>query len=298
MSALVVGLLMALATGILFSIVGGFFSNVARRQIDMVAFNCVLFGAITVASAGLCNWSALARGDVPQAGPLIIAMVLAGLCNLAGILLMMRSMRCGPQTASYTFAQCAMVWPFLAGVVIWHDPAHPINYLGVILIFASIVLLAQKPGSGGQERANVRWLVICLTGFLILGASQILCSIPSRWKGWQDTARLRSLLLYAPSALCLVGMCSVTRRRITRAVAWQGIIGSVAAVASVQTLLSGLDHMAEAGRASLLYPLVTGVNVTSFALFCRVWLKEHLGPAGWTGVAIGVGGILMLGIGR
>lgn len=292
------GLLMACVTGILNCIGGVFFSTVARRRTDMIAFNFALFLSIAVLSLAFCNWSDLLHGNVPQAGRLIPIMVLSGLGNLTGIFLMIVSMRRGPQAASYTFAQCAMIWPFVAGVMIWGDPSHPLNYLGVALIAVCIAMLARKPGHDGQAAASLPWLGICLTGFVVLGVTQILCTLPSRWPGWQDAARVRIPLLYIPGALMLAAVCKGTRRPIPGGMIRAALVCSVVALTSIVTVLSSLDNLARVQKASLVFPIVTGINVTAFACYSRLWLKERLGIPGWSGVALGVTGILLLGVGR
>lgn len=298
MPPLITGLLMAFLTGILYCVVGVFLSHVARRRIDMVAFNTVMFVAIAVLSVACCNWTALVRGNIPEAKHLAAIMVVAGFGNLAGLFLMTLSMRHGPQAASYTFAQCAMVWPFMAGLVFWGECGCMANYAGVALVMLSIVLFARKPGKGGEMSAGWFWLAICLGGFACNGITQTLCSMPSRWAGWADTARLRIPLLYVPTAVVLTGLSYKARRAIPKQMIGLGVLCAVAAMVSVQTVLASLDHMAMVQKASLVFPLATGVNVTLFACYSRFWLKEQFSASAWSGLACGVLGILLLGYGK
>jgi len=178
-------------TGLLWAVSGAFFSHVARRGMKPCAFGLAMASSVSVLGwALLCNWGALRRGDISRAPELVLILSVAGMLNWAGMLLMMAAMRRGHQAGSWTVAQSAMVIPFLAGALLWHDSLMAVHGAGALLILAAIPLFGQQKSHVEADAAGGRWFPMALLAFGVLGLSQTLCRVPSHWPGWVDTGRL------------------------------------------------------------------------------------------------------------
>lgn len=69
-------------TGLLWAVIGAFFSHVARRGMKPCAFGLAM--ALSVSILGwsfLCNWGAVLRGDVSRAPELVLILSMAGMLN-------------------------------------------------------------------------------------------------------------------------------------------------------------------------------------------------------------------------
>ena len=73
---------------------------------------------------------------------------------------------------------------------------------------------------------------------------------------------------------------------------------SAAALLQYYLLIKALSSMREAAMASLTWPMLIGVNVTSFSICCRLKWKEKYPWSTIIGMAGCVIGIIMMIIGR
>lgn len=71
----------------------------------------------------------------------------------------------------------------------------------------------------------------------------------------------------------------------------------IGALLQYYLLLRALSTMREAAMASLSWPMLIGVNVTTFSIFCRLKWKEKYPPATILGMAGCVAGIIMMIVG-
>ena len=296
---MVEGLLLCIATGLVWTGIAAVCSYVARKGLDIVDFQLV-FGAVMVIGAwGYCDWPAIVNGPVPKAGLLAANMITAGIIGGIGMLAIIWAMRIGHQSITWTLSQSSMVVPFLAGLAIWSDPARPVGSVGVGAVLASLVLLGVSRRGENNHGGNGRlafWLVLVGVTFVCWGVQQTLCTLPSRWEGWADVGRAR-LALHRTGAVALMAAITLLRRRLpgresirpSLVAGGLGIIGGI-------SLFAAMDAMAQADRVGLVFPLCISTCVAGFALYSRLWLKEKLGLAGATGLVLSVAGILLIGL--
>jgi len=117
---MVQGILLSLASGLLFGTVGAILRRVSRAGGNLVTYY-VLFGTFYLALALLfqVRWRVVAGVDRLPMLALVIG--LAGVVSGLGMLLMTRSMALGHGGISWAISQSALVVPFLAGVLLEGD---------------------------------------------------------------------------------------------------------------------------------------------------------------------------------
>ncbi|MCE9612636.1 MAG: hypothetical protein K8T26_00075 [Lentisphaerae bacterium] len=291
-----IGFAQLVATGLLWAVVGAFFSHAARRGLRLVPFGLVSSISSTLMAACLCDWAAIRAGGLPALSAFVPIIVLGGFLNTAGTQLIMAAMRRGHQAGSWTVAQSAMVVPFLAGVTFWHERPSVLNMLGVLLIVSSIALFGRRAAMREHRSESHAWFGFALLAFVMIGMSQTLLTVPSHWPGWSDAGRLRVPLVTSSAALALGVGCAFRREWPGRREIVAGLGCSLVGVTGSVLAFAGMDNLATAGLVSLVYPLAVGTCIVGFGLNTRFRMREPLGRAGAVALLCGVAGILLLGI--
>jgi len=293
------GLLFAIAAGLAWTGIAAVCSHVARKGLDIVDFQLVFGTVIMLGAWGYCDWGAIVSGPVPELGTLAVNMISAGVVGGVGMLAIVWAMRMGHQSITWTVSQSSMVVPFIAGLVIWGDPARPAGAIGVAAVLAALVLLGLSRRGANHKDNNGRlavWLVLVAMTFILWGVQQTLCSLPSRWEGWSDVGRMR-LALHRTGSFILMVLITALRRRIPdRACIGPSLLAGFLGIIGGVTLFAAIDAMAEADRIGLVFPLCISTCVAGFALYSRLWLKEKLAAAGTIGLAMSLAGILLIGL--
>ena len=286
-----------LIVGVLWAVVGVIFSRVARSRQDFAGF--MAFSSLVTAA---CAWlflpdhAVLLKEGWTFGVRASLVMLLAGLCSAAGFVAMNRGMRAGHHGATWTIGQSALVIPFLVGVLLFSDRVYVRNAIGVGAILTAIAVFGGKDETrtGAGNEASRWWLGLALLSLLCLGSNQTLTTLPSRWSGWEDTARLRVPMLCLGSALGY-NILRGTWWRSWRTLAWrQAMLLSAVGVSSQVLLISAMDSFAASDRAALVYPVAVGTCITVFALYSVFVLREKATVKNILGMVLGCAGIILV----
>lgn len=297
MNQALVGTLCIVASGLLNAVMGVFFSQAGRQGMRLVAFGLAMGLSSTAVIWCFCDWPALLAGDVPRWREFVPIMAIGGALSWGGLLLMMVAMRRGHQAGSWMVTQSAMVVPLLAGILVWGDRPRLANLAGAALILGSILLFGAQPASRTHAAPAKPWFVIALLGFLAMGISQTLMTVPSHWPGWVDTGRLRVPVMSTAATLFLATACAAQRCWPRRNEWVLGVTCNFVGLASAVVLFAGMDRLADRNLVALAYPLSVGTGMVGFAIYSRVGLREPLGAYGGMAVALGLAGLGLLAIG-
>lgn len=295
---MLIGILLVIAAGLMWTGIGCIYSHVGRRNYDIVTY-CLTSSAVSA----LCAWCVfvdypvLLRGPVPRAIPMTLCMLAVGLASGVAFLLITWAMRHGSHGVVWTLAQSAMVLPFIAGVILFHDACSMAQGLGVGAIALCILLLGlnllRKGDALAEPRRKRLWFAAALAAFFLLGINLTLSTVPSRWIDWQDTARLRVPLVY--SGVCLAYLpIGIRTWRLEWRYVRLSVISAGVGLLGQYFLYAGMDRLATVNAVSLTYPIGIGVCVVGFVGYCAVWLRESLTILKVLGIASGVLGIVLL----
>lgn len=293
------GILLSLASGLLFGGVGVVLRRVSRAGGSLVTYY-VLFGAcfLALALAFQVRWRLVAGAERL---PLLAAVIgLSGIASGFGMLLMTRSLALGHGGISWAISQSSLVVPFLAGVLGWGDRSGVAGWAGLALVLAMIVVLGRRQGATETMSADARvgrraWVATVAAAFAALGVSQTLSSVPSRWAGWSDAPGLRvALSAVGFLAVMLVLFLFAKDRRPGRLVPLLALAHGVLGFLGQVAFFASLDRLAPLGLAAAAFPVSIGTTILSFALYSALVLRERFRALDIASLAAGSAGIVLL----
>jgi len=297
---MLLGLALVIITGLLWGGVGILHSRVARGGLSFPGYG-VATSVVSAAAAAVLyvRWTPLLGGAATRTGALAAVLGGSTLLGVLGFLLIQRAMRRGHQAGTWTVAQSAMVFPFLASVILWHDELSTARVVGFLAILAGVAAIGRgRAVIAGDHAARPggRWFGLALMAFGLLGGQQVLTHVPNQWADWTDTANLRAAITFAAGALGY-GVVTVWKR------AWPGrrewllaLIGACIGLASQGCFFSGLDCLSAIDLGAIVYPTAIGVCILTFALYSLLVLGEPTSPYHWLGLACCIGGILVIAL--
>ena len=290
------GTICAVSTGLLWCGVGAVVSRVTQRDVNFTGF---MAGSYVLAAVGAWalfpRYGVLVSGQAARLGMLACVLVPGGALSAAAMVAMNQAMRLGHHGATWTVGQSALVVPFSAGVLIWHDSAAAWNICGVACVLAAIAALglARRAQPAEGPRASAAWLPVALLVLALLGVQQTLATVPSRWAGWTDAARLRAPMIATGAMLGYVVAAAVCRR-LPRLRPRAGYLVLPCIILPAYVLMfRALDLFGQCGRAGLVYPVAVGTSIVGFGAYSVVVLREPFSPARGLGMALGAVGVVL-----
>ncbi|MEM9883182.1 MAG: hypothetical protein AAF800_09725 [Planctomycetota bacterium] len=296
------GLILILAAGAVFCLMGVVFSVTARRGLDMVPLMAVSGGGLAVGGLGWVDVGALRAEPVADLGRLAAVMVSAGAVSTAGMAAMHAGMKRGPQAPVWTIGQSALAVPFVAGVVVFGDTAGVVRWSGLVAILIGLVLfgLAKRPPNGpsqppGGEPAS-GGLPLAFLAFAVIGLSQTLMTVPSHTSADPDPASLRVTLIGLGRMAGGIGLAVGLRARFGRAVLLWGAGMALLSLSSTSLMLAGLDALAAHGRAGIGFPVAVGICILGFVAYRIVTGREPAQPTRLAAIAACLAGIVLISL--
>ena len=230
-----------------------------------------------------------------------------GFVNVASQAAFVCSLKWGHNGLSLAIRNTASMISMLFALFFLHESISLTNFLGVLLVVLSLGVIALFGRKNSIAPDLKRWIPAVSASLLFSGLYQILMTgtvvLP-------ETTRQAGVVIPCLMGFCGVGNLIASRieRRIRRdrrryfgfgKKVWQVLFcWSAAALIEYWLMIRALDAMRDAAMASLAWPLILGVNVTVFALFCRLKWKEKYPPATVIGMAGCVLGIILMIWGR
>lgn len=243
----------------------------------------------------LTRWQTVLERMPPRCGELILVLALSGLMQALGFWLMQRAMRNGPHALIWTLGQLALVVPFLANVLLWNEPMGLQRFAGLVLIALGVYLCgkSKEEGSPTSVQAKSRWVIPTFLAFACIGTSLSLCTLPSHWSDWEDSARLRVPLLMAFTCLGYLGLRGLAPRRERRNLWGYSAASAAGTLAGCAILFVAMDRLEPVRMVALAYPVALGICIVLFALYGRFVLAE---PLSRVGLAAAVSGLILISI--
>ena len=175
------GILLSFAAGLLWNISGIVNSTCARKKFDIYSYllTNVIFSAIFTGMIAAATGNVIFRRE----SLLFIAVVmLAGIFNTSGALLMQRALQLGHHGIIFLIAQSAPVVPFIAGMLFLGDKPTVQKIGGVMLILLGMFLAALPELCVRRTKDGIpqkKGLLHALFAFGSLGISHTLLALPS-----------------------------------------------------------------------------------------------------------------------
>ena len=285
-------------TALLWSGNGIIFSYAARKSLDFIAVmaTATFLGAIL-------SWIFISKplvifnGTVSRLGEMMIIMLSSGILGSIGVILMQKAMRSGHHGIVWTISQCALIIPFLFGVVIFHEPTVLLKNMGILFILISFLAFAwdQSRANRHADKSFLHWFPLTIFTFLILGIHQAISTVPGFWQNWEDSANLRGALINTVFFMTyLIAMIFFGRLPTNRTVIKLGLLSGIIVFISPITLFGSMDLLAKENMLSMVYPLTVGTCIIMFVIYSILYLKEKLSFTILAGIAVGITGIVLI----
>ncbi|MCC7145701.1 MAG: hypothetical protein IT443_04580 [Phycisphaeraceae bacterium] len=293
------GLVLTAITGVLWAVLGVIFSVIVWRKQSLLSFLQISCALSTIgAGIFLTPWPRVLAGDMPGWVGLAVSQLLAGLINAYGMYCLQRAMNAGHHGMVWTMTQAALIFPFLYALIVIGEPPQTLGIIGVGVIILSLVMLGRSKTQSDHVRSSklgkYAWLYWALWTFVVLGAVNILASMPSYWPDWTGKAGLRTTLFFAGNLLGFVLADWTQPRRWTRDLMGIGLLHGTLAMVCIATLFAATDALSVHQRAGIVYPLGISIDIIAFALYAFVFLRERSGVLGYLGVSTTLAGVVLV----
>ena len=284
------GILLAVAAGLLWNMSGIVNSICARKKFDIYSYllTNVIFSAIFtgVIAASTGNKVFLRENML-----FIAVVVLSGIFNTSGALLMQRALQLGHHGIVFLISQSAPVVPFIAGMLFLGDTPTVQKISGVMLILLGMFLAALPELSARKTMGKLEpktGLFQALLAFGCLGISHTLLALPSLMTLPPGTGKYRTFFLYCGCScliLTVIGIRGRTQKiSFDRRLLVIGIIAAVINVCSMGIFFKSMDFLASVKAVGLGSPLATSASLVGFTLYSWFYLREKRHPAAVCGL--------------
>ena len=292
-------------TGFLFATISMIVSRIAKDRISFFQF----FTASNLLASAMA-WVLLPKWSVvPSAawGKILLLAAAVGVANTASQAAFVCSFKWGHNGLSAAIRNSASMLTMIFGLLVLQEKVSLTNVLGVLVVISSLAVIAIFGKKSTISSDLKKWIPAVAASMLFSGLNQILLT---------GTVLLspvdREAGIIIPSILACVGIsnCIATliERKIRRldgrpfyfeAKIWKILFcWSCAALLQYFFLMKALSYMRAAGMASLAWPMLIGINVTSFSIFCRLKWHEKYPLSTIIGMTGCILGIIMMISGR
>lgn len=302
---MLIALTFTLLTGFSFASISVIVSRLAKDKISFFQFFTI---SNLIASAAawvlLADWHHLPGVEW---GKVLLITGAVGLVNTASQAALVCSLKWGHNGLSVAIRNAAAMISMFYGLIVLHETISLINFSGVILVILSLAVIAVFSRKNSVSSDLKKWIPAVIGSLLLSGLYQILLTSTVTLP---ETTRQANVVTPCLMGFCCIGnlIASQIERKIRHddrkcfcfgKKVWQVLFfWTAAALLQYFLLIKALTYMKEAEMASLTWPMLIGVNVTSFSVFCRLVWKEKYPLTTILGMAGCVAGIIMMIVGR
>ena len=285
--------LLLLLTGLIWSAVGvliGAAPSDRDRLYSFYSLNGILFTAFV--------WTTKTPSAAPTGEVLRLAalMVPSALMEVFAFLFLKRAMDRGSQGIAWCVAQSAMIVPFVLAVAFLRNPSSVVQWTGLALALASLVLFAKDKPTKGTATNDATYFRLVFASFALIGLGGFLRLIPG-YAGLSPETLTWRLPLQSP-----VGMVFWTTTCLAKGIwkpgrIWRHSVPYAITTAFGQIAFYAATDAADALRiTSVVMPVTTGTCILGFALWCLFVRRERLSHGGWGAIALDIAGIALLSL--
>ena len=281
---MIFGILFAILIGLSWAGISMMMSAVAHSGGSVFLFY-LIGNAVAAVIAWLLipDWNRMAEMSGMTLLSLIVPVAIAGLVNVASQAMMVWTLKLGHNGISIAVRNCAAVIPFSIGFLFWGNRVGLLNLAGLLMILTAMVQIAlnsRKREERAEKRFPLKWLLAMVLSLSCSGSFQVLNSMTARISPELLQTGIRIPLLLTS---CAIGN-GVVYLLIQRNSPGGGTVPrffrvmvpgwSLLAILSYFFMFRALDMMNRVEASALVFPIVTGVNISTFSLYSRFRLRE------------------------
>ena len=284
------GVLLAIATGLLWTVYGIVLSCCASKKLAVVPYSILqsfVTGALTLP---MIDFKAVTARDL---GIIAGFIFLAGVLNSQGQYAVHQAMKRGNHAPVWAISQAALIFPFLVGVLLFHNRGSVWQWLGTALVVAGILAPAAK-----EFRHVGGWFPTALAAVFIFGAVQVLYALPMQLCAFRDAAGLRPIAAAWGGAAGWLVIAAYSRSslRCDRRTFAIALAMALVSLISLRLFFLALDALTAAKCESIAFPLLTGSNISGFAVYSIFIRREKHSLADKIGFALGLAGLVCIAL--
>ena len=315
------GILLALLTGICWTIVGITFSQAAQRGLHP-AIMCLFHGfGVSVITAGWINWQGINTHTLPT---LATCMTIAGIASTGGMIALQNAMRHGNHSTSWAIMQMGLICPFVVAVVFHGETPGIGPWAGLGVIVLSLFLLTEKK-SNQQTSFTHAWIIWVAAAWICTGLQQISFQWPSfalqqfsiGEKSFIDPGAIRIPIFMFISALTALFFYCLTASRqrqqdsaqeskptaqATNQQANWRIVGALSAISIAANIIgqpamaASSDYLAASSAGGIAFPIAIASCITLFTFYSMAFRREKMYSRMAVGLACCLTGALLLSL--
>ena len=285
------GIFFAVCTGLLWTAYGIVLSCSASRKFAIVPYSVLQTFLTGAAMLLLIDFRAVTARDL---GILAMFIFSAGFLNSLGQYAVHRAMKRGNHAPVWAISQSALIFPFLTGVLFFHDRGSVWQWLGTALTVAGIL----TPAAKDLRRISGGWFLSALAAFLLFGVVQVFYTLPKQLCGCADAAGMRPLAASwgGTAGWLVIAACSRSSLRCDRRTLLIACAMVLTSMLSLRLFFRALDSLAAVNCGNIAFPLLTGVNISGFAAYSIFIRRERNSFADKIGFCLVIAGLAFIAL--
>jgi drug/metabolite transporter (DMT)-like permease len=276
-------LVLALCSGIGWG-TADFLGGLSARRLPLLTVSAVSQAAGATFVLALI----LLQGEGPRTSAALGLGLAGGVVGGLGLLALYRGLALGPMSIVAPTAALSGTVPVAWGLIRGDRP-EPIQYVGIVLAVAGVILASRTPGERG-ESPNRRGLVLALVAAVTLGAFVVLLDETGR------SDPLWGVMMVRVGALALLALVVAVRRPSFRMGRRDGArLGALGVIDNASNLAFALA--ADAGGLLALTSVLGSLYPVATVVLARWVLHERLARHQAVGVAVAITGVALIAAG-
>ncbi len=191
----------------------------------------------------------------------------------------------GPIALTSMIGSFSLIIPLVFGIFIWGESLSIFNFLGILLLSTSIILLNFKKEKG----ISAKWSVYVFSTLIANG----ICSIIQKYHQIYFPSKFRcEFMVYAFLCVLIIMVISSKSKpiTITSSFCTEGLLAGIMNSGANYIVL----YLAAIEKASVLFPIISVTNVIAVFIIGRILFKERLNLLQISGLVFGIISILLI----
>lgn len=244
---------------------------------------------------------ALSGLGAPSVFTVTLGVVFGTVTALQGIT-SISALQAGPMAYTSVIISFSTLISALSGVAFFGESLGLAQLAGILLMLVSFVLAANN--GGGEKKANLKWLLLCLAAFLETGGIGVMQKIHQS-SPHRDELNAFLVIAFVSSAVICASFATLLKKRETREREIVKEIKSkkrlllmlaVMLVSGIGTAVSNKLNLYLSGvmDSAVFFPIVNGGGLVLNTLAAYVVFREKLSKKQWLGIASGIASVVFL----
>lgn len=212
--------------------------------------------------------------------------------TIVAVVTTMQAQEVGPFSYTTVIICLSAIIPALSGVLFFHESVSVIQYIGVAMMVLCIILSPDTSNENGKK-ANLRWLLLTLVGFLFSGFVGLGQKIHQSSELHSTEMPALLLTCFVLSAAASAVGYFIELRKAKKANAIQTCTRIELLYPALVGVCFSLPHTLNlflSGKvpAVIMFPLVNLLPLMLVMIYAVVFMKERLSLRRWIGISVGV----------